>query len=442
MKKMTRILSAALVAMMVLSLAAIASAETPSVYIPGRLAKLVDAAMEDYVFPELVTKGDTKVVDGKIKLNTEGVMHFQFTEKPDWFGASVSSRDGGWIQIDIDDSGYGELDLEGLHRQPGMYSWYNSKVTYWDKYCNLRFRDDWTEGDWEGAKTFKKDELVPADKYGWLYGNGGDYPYVGGKDYGDYSVTVNYQRDGFPSEVAVTLKNTDLFETGIEGAATTITFSMVNVELDSYAALKEVIAEVDDQGKVTNVDNWFKPNNKWIKVNRDKKTGKVVSVTYMDEDYAYDRDINKTEAILANMDIWYVSSVSATYPEGNYIVGVEADYRNDAKNNLHQYKISYAPSENEVYQIYYRTWDSPFYGLYSKNGTVTAVSGSGNNLNKWYKYNGSTVNATVLKRVLNEDGKTYSYVEVTEKKLNNNGKQVKTIKKGINSFPSPRVTVK
>lgn len=437
MKKFTRILSVALVAMMVLSLAAVASAETPSVYIPNRLAKLVDAYVEDYVFPTLVTKGDIKVkrdANGKEiawRLNTDdGVMHFQFSEKPDWAGAVVSSLDGGWINLDVDDSGYAEMELEGLHRQPGMYSWSNTKVTYWDKDCKLRFRTDWTA--WEGGPSYKKGELVPKRFYGWLYGNGGDYPYSAGKDYGDYSVTVNYNRDGSASKVAVSLKDVDLFETGMEGAVSTITFELVNVELDCYKALYQFLGEDPETG--VELYKKVKPNNKWVKTIRDEE-GNIEYIKYLNEIY----DVYT----LSSTDVWYVSSVSATYPEGNYIVGAEADYKNDAKNNLSQYKISFAVNETDVAQIYYKPWDTPFYGQYSKNGTVIAVSGSGNNLNKWYKFNGTSEQAEIKKPVKDEKtGEVIGYTLVTVDKVNNNGKQVKSIKKGINSYKSPRVTTK
>ena len=415
MKKITRILSVALVAMMVLSLAAIASAETPSVYIPNRLAKLVDAYVEDYTFPTLVTKGDTI---GN-RLNTEGVMHFQFSEKPDWFGAVVSSKDGGWIQIDVDDSGYAELDLEGLARQPGTWSYngyWNVKKNVWVSGASNPNKGDGTT--WETGKTD--------------HSTGGDYPYTAGKDYGDYSVTVNYHRDGSAYKVAVTLKNVDLFETGMEGAASTITFELVNVELDSYTALAHFLG-VDENGKMKHTDPISPINNKWAKTIRDDN-GDIEWVKYLNELY----DVY----FLANTDMWYVSSVSATYPEGNYIVGAEADYKNDAKNNLSQYKISYAVNETDVAQIYYKPWNSPFYGLYSKNGTVTAVSGSGNNLNKWYKYNGSSTDVEIKKPIKNDKGEVTGYVIVKEAKVNNNGKQVKSIKKGINSYKSPRVTTK
>ena len=407
MKKMTRILSVALVAMMVMSLAAVAQAATPSVYIPGKLAKLVDAYVDDYAFPTLdITTTALKGNAWVKRITEDSVAQLQFFEKPDWAGVNLSSLDGGWTSLDVDESGYAELAIGELHRQPGMYSWTNSNVTYWDKDCKLRFRNDWTEGKWEGAKTFKKDELVPDEYFGWLFGNGGDYPYSAGKDYGNYNVTVNYHRNGAPYQVAVSLKGVDAFETGMEGAVTTITFELVNVQLDSYRYIVYTNADGD-------VIKHKAPYAKYIKNLTFNEDGEV-------ETGYYHYDENEILAVgpLSSTDVWYVSSVSATYPEGNPIIAVEADYRNDAKNNLYGYTISYAVSENEVYEITYNTSNTPIFGLYSRNGSYVAVSGSGNNIGKWYKYNGMS------------SGKW------------NNGKQVKTVKKSIKTFSSPRVTVK
>lgn len=138
--------------------------------------------------------------------------------------------------------------------------------------------------------------------------------------------------------------------------------------------------------------------------------------------------------------VWFVTSVTATYPAGNPITKVKAEYRNDKKNTLSSYEITYAVNENESYAITYmpntatifeehnyglflpdksdlpstifytndpNTWeeypsgaywhhyteDEPIYGEYTVNG-VTYVSGSGSNLNKWY----TAGHGTLLKR--------------------------------------------
>ena len=150
---------------------------------------------------------------------------------------------------------------------------------------------------------------------------------------------------------------------------------------------------------------------------------------------------------------WVVVSVTASYPAGNPITGVRAEYRSDKKNTLGSYDITYAVSDHETYAITYapdtatileehnyklfypvnphlpskifytndpNTWeeiparymhhyeaDEPIYGEYTADG-VTYVSGSGDWLDTWYE---------------------------TE-----HGRQLK--KKGlrkVTSFPSPRV---
>ena len=118
MKNITKILSVALVAMMVLSLSAVALADDTTVYIPARLSKLgVDAVVDDFVYPTLSVKMSSRVAtygnpddptDPCPYLAGEDADYlFYFSEKPDWAGATVSSLDGGWISIDVDDSGFG-----------------------------------------------------------------------------------------------------------------------------------------------------------------------------------------------------------------------------------------------------------------------------------------------------------------------------------------------
>lgn len=356
MKKITRILSVALVAMMVLSLSAVALADDTTVYIPNRLGKLgVDYVIDDFQFPTLKVKMSSTVALGDpcpIVAGDEADYLLYFSEKPDWAGAVVSSLDGGWLSLDVDDTGF--ATIEGpLHLQPGM----------------------WSAGEWE---------YTPEGVDEIWHVTGGDYPYYAGKDYGDYSVDVSYYRNGGAYKVVVTLKDSaDFFRTGYEGGTMKITFEKVTVKSTSNPR-------------------------------KDR----------------YDT-------------YWFISQVSAVYPEGNYIIGVDAAYRNDAKQNLASYRISYAVSEKEIYKITYApntttinegtypytvisstipstkpyihhyTADEAIYGVFYKsradweNDTKTAISGSGNKLNKWYKPG--------------------------------HGAQVRNIKKGTTSFKSPRV---
>ncbi len=431
MKKITRILSVALVAVMLLSVSAVAlAAETPSVYIPTKLGKLCDVWLDDYVWPELEINitGVAKIKDedgnyvyssyckdpgqpGGMAIakgiTEDSVAQYQFSEKPDWFGVVLSQLDGGWANIDIDDNGYGEFEIGELHRQPGVWI---KQVMHCDEYeitledgTTQKVKDVyWAYPDW-----------MFDGEGNWAIADIGDYPYSGGKDYGDYAADVWYHRDGSAYKVTITLKDSeDFFRTGQEGGLMKITAEFVEIP---YTVKKGA-----DKGKV--------------------KTTKD----------------------------WYITNVTAVYPEGNYITEVYTQWRNDSKQNLASYKISYAVSEKETYRITYApktttiyqygpswdkrfydisnegycyglepsykygdgtylthyTADDPIYGEYYRDGKLVAVSGSGDsNIKKWYKYNGTDTNG--------KNGKT-----------NNLGAQVRGIKKNIFSFKSPRVLTK
>jgi len=399
MKNITKILSVALVAMMVLSLSAVALADETTVYIPKRLSKLVDLDLAEYQYPSLTVKMSSTVAKGDpcpIVAGEDADYLLYFSEKPDWAGAVVSSLDGGWINIDVDDSGFGMIEGP-LHRQPGMWS-YNG---YWNAKKG-KWIDNASNPDPDGETQHK---------------TGGDYPYYAGKDYGDYSVNVSYYRNGTAYQVVVTLKDSeDFFRTGMEGGVMSITYKRVTVKSTC--------------GPVVDEETGAK---KYVKYNT----------------------------------FWYVDRVSATYPEGNYIIGVEADFRNDTKQNLCSYRISYAASEKEIYKITYApstttvlegvpeilttyktvnssipsyksaagdyhhyTADDPIYGLFYKSrddwsdDNIYAVSGSGYKLNNWYKWNGQKEMSG------GPDSKVFR---------NNNGGQIRSIKKGTTSFKSPRV---
>ena len=478
MKKITRILSMALVAMMMLSLCAVAQADDTSAYIPAKLSKLgLDAILEDFEYPGLSIKitnlakkyyydengkkqyiladpdycldPDASAENGaptgypQKVITEDSVAQFQFDEKPDWFGVNLSSLDGGWQNIDIDDNGYGELEIGELHRQPGMYTWY-------------------------------------ASGEGWaVQGSGGDYPYSGGKDYGDYAVTVSYHRDGSAYKVEVELKNgVDPFVTGLEVESVKVVFECVPVVTDCYA---DALVCWEMHNHMNEKEEYFLPRPQ-------------------------------------PMSVWYLSKVNAVYADGSYVAGVETDWRNDKKQNLASYRVTYAVSENAYYKITYApktttifenktgalsinngqvgvkyqwydttkgnntgafvkaelkytktvlgegneffipepaqftdlgaqnvcgayvpsqtmasgdklhhyTADEPIFGKFYKsrddwkNDNCYACSGSGNNLKKWYQWNGTKKN--------NDTGIVH----------NQNGKQVKSIKKACTSFKSIR----
>ena len=455
MKKITRILSVALVAVMVLSMSAVSLADTASVYIPQKLAKLVgDVWLEDYIFPTYtVTVSDLDTVKNKkseklykdkdgnkyylgkndeptkgmyaVKSITEdSVMQFQFDIAPDWFNCSASSLDGGWQTIDIDETGYGELEIGEFHRQPG--SWY-------------------------------------AQGKGWTW-TGGDDGFYAGKDFGDYSVSCSYHRDGSVYSVSITpAEAEDVFRTGQEGAKVTYTFDLVNVRTDCLEKDYYNSDEYKDYLADVAVYNAEKRQYDADKKAFDEEHKAWVDGGSVGEEPKFDKKAPTKPvkpAIGDGVDVWYISQVAAEYPAGNYIAAVEVNYRNDKKQTPYDYKISYATSENEIYKItyaaststvlennktrnefgeYYTTYvpltgcgiyrasgaqvdadgnktgnyyihtsaDQAIYGEYFRNGTKVAISGSGDKFNKWY--------------------------------APGHGKQVKNVKKSTSSFKSPRV---
>ena len=126
----------------------------------------------------------------------------------------------------------------------------------------------------------------------------------------------------------------------------------------------------------------------------------------------------------------FISSVRAAYPAGSGITGVEAKYRNDTKQALYSYSVTYEAGEGQEYRItyspenaliledhagagtrYYRvgntgpsvnlekdynvpafadlylrrlTADEPIYGEYLVDGVLTGISGSGDKLGQWF----------------------------------------------------------
>ena len=381
MKKITRILSVALVALMVMSLSAMALAEDTAVFIPSKLAKLGDVPtiddVEDKVF-YLSTKTESVPTYGNpdnpydpcpILAVEDADIDLWFTDangnpfKPDWAGVNWAE---GWENLEIDEDGHAQTSMEGHIRQPGTWVWNNPDTTCDPLTGEIVWREDGT----------------PAPD--WCHQTGGDYPYSAGKTYEDGTeVKISFGRNGTISSIEYVMPETDFFRTGFEGATTTVKFDRVTVASTSATA----------------------------------RTGKIRRDTY-----------------------FYTFSVCADYPAGNPIVRVETEWRNDAKQNLATYRISFAPTENEVYKITYApntvtmlenhlyswpsdknpadamitklpgnmgsmniytdptdptspvlasihhyTGDEVVYGEYYKNGSLKAVSGSGNNLGKWYK---------------------------------------------------------
>jgi len=363
MKKTSRILSVALVALMVLSLTASAVAETPAVKIPNTLGKVKTADgvtvptiddIEDKIIWLTTSTDSAKMFDQfgnpimskyckdrytgqfvqAIGHTDDGDIYFHFSPKPDWAGVIWAE---GFENLDVDENGDAVTSREGHLRQPGTWVANGPK----------------SQGSWHVT--------------------GGDYAYMAGKTFEDgTSVSIQYGRSGSINYIEYTIPETDFFQTGMEGATATVKFVPVTV--------KSVCGPEEDPQKYTRYDYFY-----------------------------------------------YVASVNVDYPAGNEIVRVETDWRNDTKQNLASYRISFATSETEVYKItfspksvsiyedltvspkiylpltqiqgslipstnfddgtsihtYYA--DDPIYGEYYKNGELKAVTGSGDNINKWYK---------------------------------------------------------
>jgi hypothetical protein len=340
MKKIIRILSVALVAAMVLSMSAISLADATSVYIPKKGTK---AGFPD--MPEYFTL--------KTKSNDE-IIKLQFSEKPDWAGVNWGSPDWAWENLVIDDSGYAELDREGHPTTPGKYV-YNNYITCKDGNSYIATRDLYRDDNWKiyteatdkdgNAYTLvcKKGEEAPH----WLHGTGdkGVTCYTAGK--GD--VEVGYKNNGVEITYVSLKVEEDFYQTGMEGAVTTITWTPVFLNNPCYwADVEDVIAGLIDAD--CNIGNY----------------NYVMWDQYSDE------------------LVWYVSKVVTTYPEGNYITRIESVRRNDKTNSLDAYTIDYATSENVVYRISYDEDDSVVGGEYRVNGTKKLTSGSGKYASKWF----------------------------------------------------------
>ena len=54
---------------------------------------------------------------------------------------------------------------------------------------------------------------------------------------------------------------------------------------------------------------------------------------------------------------WYVGNITVSYPYGEEIRSISVDYRNNKKNTLYGYTITYAVSDTEVYSIRYDDCD-------------------------------------------------------------------------------------
>ena len=405
---MKKLLSIALVAVMLLTVSAVALADDTTVFIPSKLSKLgVD--MEAPEFISLSTSNDGSDIV------------LEFSETPDWGGVNWSE---GWENMVFDGDSTYVTSRDGHDKQPGKWAWTSGDVTCDPLTGAMIFAKD-VEDVWvDGVKqNFKKGDFVPKAVQGNYHGTGGEYAYMAGKG----NVKAEYNLWGHVNYYVVTTDE-DYFQTGMEGASTDITYTYYKIPGDSG---------------------------------------------------------------------YYVSSVVTTYPDTDEtdIVKVQADWRNDENYSLASYRITYATSETEQYEIIYApatssvlqykyhpndwsldtayvTWfrtdedadgtadhrysvpkdapemkgiisgvvtpkgkvvvGSPFsvthytqdevVGGFYRKGSLTLVSGSGKKLGNWYKFEGTE----------DKDGV----------KTNKTGKQYKNSKYGLKkctAFPSPRV---
>ncbi len=541
MKRFIRILSISLAAMLLLSAAGVSfAASDTAVYIPYIIEKLGLPDMPDYI--TLKTKTERAVMKdsrGNVVYQTEEVknpngvissyikydyngnpipvygtaenpdIELQFSEQPEWAGVIWAD---GYETLKVDESGYAKTSMVGHNMQPGI----NIVKSVCDPVTG---------------------ELLEYEN------DGGDYAYLAGKN----NVAVQYGRSGSVNYVEYTVEQ-DFFRTGMEGASTVIRWEPVQVITDCYKEeLEEQWFVVWDPQDYYDDYNDYDPTvgnygttdsfvtNQWGNIAYDEsgrlccyQNGEVAYIP-VDGSAIYDPNTNRlydqegnelmilppyvkccaeSDKPVVNpnfpsnypdyveipvvrvvdptpLTVWYISAVTATYPAGNYIVGVEADWRNDKKKTLASYKITYEPKQGEQYKITYspitttvledksfrmqqsleenygkkyssyekfstwskntpstikaqpeydrtgkKTMEGVYFHHYTEDevlsglytsGSTLLCSGSGKNLKKWYKFNG----VTTLK-----DGT----------KRNNLGKQVK--KNGLKpctSFISPRV---
>lgn len=229
MKKFARILSVALVAAILLSISAIAMAETPTVFIPKKVAKLnlperpAIPTMETWTTPAIPTGDPCPILAGE-----DPVIHIQLSEKPIWGGVNASSLDGGWMNLEFDETGYCEIDMEGLHRHPA-YGTYSGPC------------------DPETGK--------PSYRGVW-----GDFPYTIGFAGG---ITVYYTANGTAIKVDQEISE-DVFKTGQELVKATVTWTRVVVKTDCGAApvwyVSNVSADYADGSDIIRVNAEYRDN--------------------------------------------------------------------------------------------------------------------------------------------------------------------------------------
>lgn len=95
-----------------------------------------------------------------------------------------------------------------------------------------------------------------------------------------------------------------------------------------------------------------------------------------------DGEILKLEKY-AEYDTLYIPHVCTTYPDGNYIRKIVANYRNDKARSLIDYLITYQVSETEKYTVRYAASNATIKELHEYEKTTTGVKTKKITFSKW-----------------------------------------------------------
>ncbi len=267
-----RKLSLVLAVLLLMSLSCSAFAEVVTVRIPSKIGNLDMPEMPEPL--ELHTWTDSVATYGNkdnpkdpcpVLAVKDAIMHLQFSEQPDF---AVASWYNGKENINVGADGYAELSTEGKKIQAG-FTWGNEKAK---------------EKPW----------FINAGKDGISagYSNSGDVKFI------------EYTFDG------------DFFETGIEGAQTTIRYEPVTIDGDHYIYTTET----------------------------DPKTGKEKTVAVNQKGKVYQMDDKgNIELVHWYYTNWYVPTITTVYPAGSGLTKIVAEYWNTEKAPLNKFAVIYAP---------------------------------------------------------------------------------------------------
>ena len=421
MKKWLRFVSAVLIASVALSFSAASLAEeTTRVFIPNKIGRLVLPDLPEYV--ALRTRTESVATYGNpddptdpcpILPVTGGKIELFFSEQPDW--AMVLWAEGP-EPLSVSDTGYAQTTAAGHKYQPGWWPnpdvetdengntvWANSKdghikgtpapsgrdeaylagkdnvvVQYGRSgkvnYVEYTIEDDFYYTGMDGAVTVIRYEPVVVDGDRYIYKwvperkiktviqNGKEIPVR--DDNGDYvyeETGRQVKKIDADGNVVLDADGNPVMEPAMQKIKINLKGNVVYLDKD----LSEAAGLVDEDGNIFigDPDNPVAPpayltiledeqletsNTEW-KVTKTNKYGGVVGDDYIVHWY---------------YTTWYISKVTTIYPDNNYIVEVESDWRNDSGQFLSSYKITYSPNAGERYKITYspRTaviWENP-----------------------------------------------------------------------------------